>query len=51
MMIFSIIMLIIIWTWGLTPLWANVIISVILGLTISLLTLRVVLRLVYDDMD
>ena len=46
---FCLIILLILWTWGLTPLWVNIVCSVLLGIRMALLTARYIIKFVRDD--
>ena len=48
-MIISVILLFVIWTWGFTPLWVNIVASSLIGVYLSLQVLKIVLELVYDE--
>lgn len=45
-MTITIILLLILWSWGLTPLWVNIAATVLIGIKISLKLLKLILEFI-----
>lgn len=44
----TILLIMILWTWGLTPLWVNIVGSVLLGLKISISIIKETIKIVKE---
>ena len=44
----TILLIMILWTWGLTPLWVNIVGSVLLGLKLSISIIKEIIKIVKE---
>lgn len=48
-MLLAILVVIVLWTWGLTPLWVNIVGSVLMFMLFSIKVVKMVVSVVYQD--
>ncbi len=44
----TILLIMILWTWGLTPLWVNIVGSVLLGLKLSISIIKEIIKIIKE---